>query len=98
MFFDSDKHCSVYRFMVNDFGVKDHQSSEVENRPRCSALQLKISPDRIHYLKFILEGYDGLAILSTADARHGLVEIHYPPEIKRDLIDLLAEVSSEIIK
>jgi len=84
--------------MVNDSGVTDCLGEKIEIMSRCATLQLKIAPDRIHYLKFILEGYDGLATLSTADARQGLVEIHYPPEIKRDLMDLLAEVSSEISK
>jgi hypothetical protein len=83
--------------MVNDSGVEESPAADIKNMPRCATLQLKIAPDRIHYLKFILEGYDGLAILSTTDARHGLVEIHYPPETKRDLLELLAEVSSEII-
>ena len=84
--------------MVNDSGVTDCLGERITSMPRCATLQLKISPDRIHYLKFILEGYDGMATLSTADARQGMVEIHYPAEIKRDLMDLLAEVSSEIIK
>jgi len=84
--------------MVNDSGVIDCLGEKIEIMPRCATLQFKIAPDRIHYLKFILEGYDGMATLSTADARQGLVEIHYPSEIKRDLMDLLAEVSSEIIK
>jgi hypothetical protein len=65
---------------------------------RCSSLQLKISPDRIHFLKFILEGYDNLAIMSTVDARQGLVEIRYPPEVKKDLTDLLTEIASDIVK
>ena len=45
----------------------------------------------------IMEGYDGLAVLSTKDARQGLVELHYPPENEKDLNALLAEVSSLII-
>jgi hypothetical protein len=65
---------------------------------RCSSLQLEISPDRIHFLKFILEGYDSLAIMSTVDARQGLVEIRYPPEVKKDLTDLLTEITSDIVK
>ena len=63
---------------------------------QCSSMQLQISPDRIHYLKFILEGYDGLAILSTVNARQGIVEIRFPPESERDLAVLLAEINSEI--
>ena len=66
--------------------------------PRSSLMQLRISPDKIHYLKFILEGYDNLATLSTVDARQGLVEIRYLPESKKDLTDLLTEITSDIAK
>jgi len=61
-------------------------------------MQLRISPDKIHYLKFILEGYDNLATLSTVNARQGLVEIRYLPESKKDLTDLLTEITSDIVK
>ena len=61
-------------------------------------MQLHISPDRIHYLKFILEGYDGLAIMSTVDAMQGVVEVRYPPEAEKDLTELLAEINHAIIK
>ena len=61
-------------------------------------MQLRISPDRIHYLKFILEGYDNLATLSTVNARQGLVGIRYLPESKKDLTDLLTEITSDIVK
>jgi hypothetical protein len=66
--------------------------------PKSSSLNLKISPDRIHYLKFILEGYDNLATLSTINARKGLVKISYLPEIEKDLSNLLTEITSEIFK
>ena len=66
--------------------------------PRSSSLKIRISPDRIHYLKFILEGYDNLATLSTVNARQGLVEIRYLPEVKDDLSDLLTEIASDIVK
>jgi len=64
----------------------------------CSSMQLRISPDRIHFLKFILEGYDGLAILSTLNSRQGLVEIKYPPETEKDLTNLLHSIASQILK
>jgi hypothetical protein len=65
---------------------------------RCTSLQLQISPDKIHFLKFILEGYDGLAILSTVDAKQGVVEIRFPPEAEKDVSDLLKAVNSDITK
>ena len=61
-------------------------------------MQLRISPDKIHYLKFILEGYDNLATLSTINARQGLVAIRYLPESERDLTELLSDITSDIIK
>ena len=66
--------------------------------PRSSSLKIRISPDRIHYLKFILEGYDNLATLSTVEPKQGLVEVRYLPEVEKDLSDLLTEITSEIVK
>lgn len=39
---------------------------------------LLIRPKKISWLRFILEGYDGLATLSTLSAAHGLVCIQTP--------------------
>jgi len=64
----------------------------------CSMLQLQILPERIHFLKFILEGYDGLAILSTESAEHGIVTIRYPSENEGDLKNLLKSIESQIKK
>ncbi len=36
---------------------------------------LLIRPEKIGWLRFILEGYDGLAILTTLSAEKGLVRI-----------------------
>ena len=49
-------------------------------------------------MKFILEGYDNLATLSTVNARQGLVEIRYLPEVKKDLTALLTEITPDIVK
>jgi hypothetical protein len=64
----------------------------------CSCLQVSINPERIYFLKFILEGYDGLAIQSTIDARSGIVEIRYPSEMENDLQLLLAELEPILSK
>jgi hypothetical protein len=69
----------------------------VEKKKQCSLLQMEITPDRIHFLKFILEGYDGLALLSTVDADQGIVEIRYPPEIEHDLRKLLHNIGPQIV-
>lgn len=61
-------------------------------------MRLKIAPERIHFLKFILEGYDGLALLSTEDAVQGLVEIRCPPENENELKLLLRSIKPQITK
>ena len=63
---------------------------------RCSSLQLTIRPDKIHCLKFILEGYDGMAIQSTVDPKEGIVKIYYPSELHDDLKGVLASLKPSI--
>ena len=36
---------------------------------------LRIKPEQISLFRFLLEGYDGLAVLSTLDAKQGLVRL-----------------------
>jgi hypothetical protein len=63
---------------------------------RLARMQLRIAPARIHFLKFILEGYDGLAVVSTLDPRQGLVELKYPRELQADLDALLASLGQGV--
>ena len=84
--------------MVNGDGMKKAMNCGVQKKKQCSLLQMEITPDRIHFLKFILEGYDGLALLSTVDAGQGIVEIRYPPEIEHDLKKILHNIGPQIVK
>ena len=78
--------------------VADSTELPVSGEMECSCLQITIRPERIHFLKFILEGYDGLAIQSTVDAKSGIVEIRYPPEVENDLQLLLADLEPILSK
>ena len=60
--------------------------------PSLAELTLNISPGRIAYLKFIIEGYDGLATLSTLDAGQGEVVLRFPAELREELQALLDEI------
>lgn len=59
-------------------------------------LYLRIRPEKISWLKFILEGYDGLAVLSTVSAKTGLVRIWATAEHAAAIIALLDEISSQV--
>jgi hypothetical protein len=85
--------------MVNGIGAaKINTVNDTAKMKYCSSLQLEVSPDRIHFLKFILEGYDGLALLTTINSRQGLIEIKYPPEVEKDLTNLLHNIAPQILK
>ncbi|MBU0943028.1 MAG: DUF4911 domain-containing protein [Proteobacteria bacterium] len=60
------------------------------------ALYLRIAPERYHYLKFILEGYDGLCLLSTVPGVRGCVVIRYPAERTRTVFRLLGNLACSI--
>ena len=39
----------------------------------------RVDRRQIHYVQFILEAYDGVATLTTVDAREGRVQLAVPP-------------------
>jgi len=60
------------------------------------SLYLNIDTARYHYLKFILEAYDGLCLLSTVPEKKGAVCIRYPKEQEKIVYDLLASLAHSI--
>ncbi len=45
----------------------------------CSLLHFLIDPREIHYLRFIVEAYPGIGVVSTLDSQLGLVRIAVSP-------------------
>ncbi len=50
----------------------------------------------IAYLRFIIESYDNLAILSTVDAKNGIVSLSIPSGFIEDVEQLVQALKSEI--
>ena len=48
----------------------------------------RIDRRQIHFMKFVLEGYDGVAVLRTMDAQKGLVVVHIAPGVQ-DVVDMV---------
>ena len=63
---------------------------------RCCNQELCINPQRIAFLKFILEGYDGLATVTTLDRKDGLVRLVYPESRSREFDELLNELLPDL--
>ena len=66
-------------------------------QPKRSSLWVyQVDPYEIHYLKFILEAYDGLATLTTLDSQKGLVQLAVPPGCSRSLEILMEALGQEL--
>ncbi len=61
---------------------------------RLQTLHFRISIDQYHFLKFILEGYDGLALLSKKE--DDIVLLRYPYEMHSELTQLLCSIGKKI--
>ena len=57
---------------------------------------LRIRPERISLFRFLLEGYDGLAVLSTMDAKDGVVRLIVPASRYTELWDLLFAICEDL--
>ncbi len=58
----------------------------------------RIRPDRISLFRFLLEGYDGLATLSTLSAKQGLVKTLVPKSRISEFLPLMASIGALLKK
>jgi len=59
-------------------------------------IYLRIALAKIAWFKFILEGYDGLCVLSTVDHNRGIVSITYHASVAGELFALLTSLSPDL--
>lgn len=57
----------------------------------------RVDRRRIAFLKFIIEGYDNLALLTTLDARAGIVQLQVTPGCEATVRELLADLANSMI-
>ncbi len=56
---------------------------------RCSVRRYLIDRRQVHYLRFLLEAYPGLAVVSTEDSALGLVAVAIAPGCEQDVLRIL---------
>ena len=62
----------------------------MQNPPEeCSVRNYLIDPYQIHYLRFIIEAYPGMAVVSTVDPGLGLISIAVAPGCESDILRIL---------
>ncbi len=60
------------------------------------SLFIKIDTTLIWFVKFILEGYDGLALLTTINKDEGIVRLRVHPSRYKELVLLLNALASTV--
>lgn len=63
---------------------------------RCATRYFRIDTGDLAYLKFILEGYEGMSTLRTVDRAAGIVEVIIPISFAGEMDRLLAALRGEI--
>ena len=57
----------------------------------------RVDRRKIAFIRFILEAYDGLAIVRTVDAQTGLIEFQIAPGCEQDVEDILEDLRQDIL-
>ena len=55
----------------------------------CTLRYLVMRPGEIHYLRFLLEAYEGMAMVTTVQPQLGLVRLSIAPGCEQDIESLL---------
>lgn len=56
---------------------------------------IRIPPREIAYLSFVLESYEGVAVMRTVDPGRGIVEVMVPPSYEEEIEEILADLARE---
>jgi hypothetical protein len=64
--------------------------------PACQTACYRLQPTHIHFLRFVLEGYEGLGLLTTLDPERGVVRLSIAPGCEADLGELMRALASEV--
>jgi hypothetical protein len=56
----------------------------------------RVDPKRIVLLKSLLEGYEGLVVVRTADPKEGVVELLVSPDFVAETEQILEDLSHQI--
>ncbi len=57
----------------------------------------RVDKKKIGYIKFIIEAYDGIAVLTTVDSGKGIISLSIPPGCETDIKDLMENLSKRIM-
>ncbi|HKK89792.1 MAG TPA: DUF4911 domain-containing protein [Desulfobacteraceae bacterium] len=56
----------------------------------------KVEKSRIGFLKFIFEAHDGIAVITTLDAKTGLVRFAIAPDCTGEVAEVIEDLKKDI--
>ncbi|MBI9077813.1 MAG: DUF4911 domain-containing protein [Desulfatibacillum sp.] len=62
----------------------------------CNLHKFRVDPKEIHFIRFIVEACDGVAIVTTIDAKTGLISFSVPPGREKEAEGIMASLSQSI--
>ncbi len=57
----------------------------------------RVDRKKIHLLRFMLEGYDGIATLTTIDPHRGVVCLNIPPGCEDDVETIIRDLGKDVV-
>ena len=67
-----------------------------ENRDSMICRYFKVAHRDMVFLKFILEAYEGMNVMSTVDNKAGIIRIAIMPGFEADMDELLADLGRQV--
>lgn len=64
--------------------------------PEITARYLRVDRRNLVYLQFIVESYEGLAVVTTVDPKEAVVRVSFPACRSTEVDDLVRELRAEI--
>ena len=55
----------------------------------------KVQKENIAFIKFILEAYDGMAVMRTLDSHEGVIELIIAPDFEMEVNEILDNLRNE---
>ncbi len=73
------------------------KGKSLQRQPRaCSKRHFIIAPPNIHLLRFILEAYEGIGLVTTLDASLALVELSIAPGCEPEVAQIMEEEAESL--
>lgn len=63
---------------------------------KCESQKYRVDPREIHFIRFIVEACDGLATVTTIDAKTGLISVSAPYGREKEAIEVLESLGENI--